>query len=622
MRNIVILGGGYGGVAAAKKLLKGLKKQEATQITLIDRNPFHTLMTELHEVAGGRVEEDSIRISLKKIFAGTAVHVVIDEIENIDFDQKVLSGRDKEYKYDYLVMGVGAEPEFFGVTGAQDHSFTLWSYNDAIKLREHIENCFLEASRTSDLIKRQQLLTFVVAGAGFTGVEMLGELLEWKKKLCGQYDVKSDEVRVILVEAQREILPMLPRKLRDKSVKFIEKKGGEILLDSAITEVTADDIKISDLSIATKTLVWSCGVKGSAFAGELKPLHETKKESRQCQNVAEDGTCSDDTNLRFNIQKKCRVITNEYMQSEAYENVYIIGDVTWHLEGHKTLPQIVETALQTGECAASNIIADIQGKDKKAFKSNYHGYMVSIGSKYAVANLMGMMMSGFMAMAMKHIVNLHYLWSVTGFNGCWEYLMARFFGIKERRSMIGGFASNKIHTFWLFPLRMFVGAKWLIEGIMKVQDGWLSPDNIFIMPVDGASAASEEVAETVNQAAQAVQPLLSEPFFLYTWFMDAIVAKAPFLFQASAVFAEIGIGLALIGGLFTFLAALVSIGLGLMFTLGAMAGAEMLWYMMAAVALMGGAGNFAGLDYWVMPFLGKYYKKIPFIKKHHLFTGE
>ena len=218
----------FGGVAAAKTLHKLFKKDKDVEITLIDRNPFHTLMTELHEVAGGRCEPESVQVSLHKIFGGTSVNVVIDTIKDISFTKNTLNGTESTYKYDYLVLGPGAEPEYFGIPGAKENSFPLWSYNDALVLRRHIEDKFLQASREPNSIKRRKLLTFVVAGAGFTGMEMLGELLEWKAPLCHRYGIDENDVSIVLVEAMTEILPILPKKLRLNTMAFLAKNRARI----------------------------------------------------------------------------------------------------------------------------------------------------------------------------------------------------------------------------------------------------------------------------------------------------------------------------------------------------------------------------------------------------------
>jgi len=511
MKKIAILGAGYGGVAAAKTLHKIFKKNKDVQITVYDRNPFHTLMTELHEVAGGRTEPDSVQVSLEKIFGGMRVEVKIETITNIRFKDNVLVGKEGEYAYDYLVLGPGAEPEYFGISGAKDHSFSLWSFDDALVLRRHIEDQLLKASREPNEARRSQALTFTVAGAGFTGMEMLGELLEWKAPLCHRYGVDEAEVTIVLVEAMTEILPILPKKLRENTMKFLAKKGAVVHLNTPITEVRADGITVKGGTvIPTDTLIWTCGVRGCEFAGKLD-FTGGKEHGKSSQTEEE-------TNLKFNILKKARLRSNEYMQSVDYDNVYVVGDVLWFSEKNRTLPQVVETALQTAECAGHNIAADITGGTKKAFRSNYHGFMVSVGSKFAVAHVMGMVLTGFMAMAMKHLVNFHYLWSVAGVNSCWEYAQHHFFVVKNGRSQVGNQLANKTPTYWLLPIRVALGAMWVVEVLEKVFKGWLDPARGPVSgwmftpgtvqagwaPADGATAATAEAAtETVAAVADA-----------------------------------------------------------------------------------------------------------------------
>lgn len=604
---VVILGGGYGGIKAAKMLNKRFKKDDNVQITLIDKNPYHTLMTELHEVAGGRVEPESVQISLKKIFSATKVENLTDKITKIDFENRTLYSEESSYDYDYLVIGSGSEPAFFGIDGVQENGFTLWSLEDAIRLREHMVNMFKKASGVRNIDKRKKMLTFVVAGAGFTGIETIGEFAEFKKKLCREYDINEREVELIVVEAMDKILPILNDKLINQAIRYLKKIGIKVYTNAPIIKVNKDSIMLKDgTEIGTHTLVWTCGVQGNSFT----------------------------SNLGLSIGKKGRVLVNEFMQSVDYKNVYLVGDNEYFEEDGRAIPQIVETALQTAETAAKNIIADIEGKEKEAFKSNYHGVMVSIGSRYAVASLMNKSLSGFIAMAMKHLVNIHYLFSVGGFNTIWSYIVHEFFDVKEKRSMLGGHLSAKSHSFWIAILRVYIGVLWLIEGVNKVKGGWLKPENIFIVPtsgVSGASQAAEGAAEAVASATQAAAgaaqqaasnlptPILSNPPEFYTWFMDKFVAPHAFLFQSMVVIVEIGIGLALIAGLFTFLASLASIFLSLNFIISAMAGIEILWYIFGAIALLGGAGRAFGLDYYVMPWLKGWWNKTKLARKTYLF---
>src|SRR5665647_2462705 len=137
---IVIVGAGYAGILTAKKLAKKFKKNDEVTITIIDKNPFHAMLTELHEVAANRVDEDSIRVSLKKVFAGRKVSVKMDTITSFDFDKKVAFGKAETYTFDYLVLSAGSKPTFFGTPGAEEFAFRLWSYDDAIKIRQHLIN--------------------------------------------------------------------------------------------------------------------------------------------------------------------------------------------------------------------------------------------------------------------------------------------------------------------------------------------------------------------------------------------------------------------------------------------------------------------------------------------------
>jgi len=156
LKKIVVLGGGYGGVTTSKHLAKLFKKDKDVEIQLIDRNPYHTLLTELHEVAANRAQEDSVKIELKKIFQGQKVDVVLDSIDNIDFNAKQLHSANNTYKSDYLVIGTGCKPTFFGIPGAEEHSLTLWSYEDAVRLKDQVRRMFSEAAKETNAAKRKK----------------------------------------------------------------------------------------------------------------------------------------------------------------------------------------------------------------------------------------------------------------------------------------------------------------------------------------------------------------------------------------------------------------------------------------------------------------------------------
>ena len=622
---ILILGGGYGGVHAAKSLHKKLGKRRDIEIVLVDKNPYHTFMTELHEVAGGRVDPGAVAISFRKIFGGKKVTVVTDRIATIDFKARKLVGAAGEYPYDYLVIGVGAEPEFYGIPGIKEHAFRMWSLGEAVAINRHIHDTVTKASKESDPAKRAELLTCVIAGAGFTGMELAGELADWRKVQCREHGIDESEVRIIVVEAVDKVLPTMPERLQKKARRHLEKRGVEFRLGTPITGAEAGKVLLGDKgSIATKTFIWTAGIKACQFA----------------------------TSLRLSIARRHgRLHTNEFMQTTDYPNVYVVGDVVCYSEGEKMLPQIVETAVQTAETAAHNIVAEIEGQPKKAFRSSYHGNMVSLGAGWGVAHVLGIQLTGLFAIASKHLINVIHFLGVAGINQVWEYLKHEFLDIKNGRSMLGSLASAKTRGYWIAVLRVFLGVMWLIEGIGKITKGWLDPSKIFIVaapaaaPVAGAAdataAASEYAVTAVEAGAAAVSQavdataaasaaatsaagaaLLSHPLGIYTWIADTFVSKAPFFFQVVIVLAEVGIGLALVGGLFTFVAAIASIGLSLMFLIGAMAGKEILWYIAVSIVMLGGAGRGFGLDHWVMPWLQRWWNGTRFARKTYLYVDE
>ena len=601
-KRIAILGSGYGGVHAAKLLGKAAGKGKDISVLLLDKKPYHTLMTELHEVAGNRVEAESVQIDLREIFSASGVEVVTEEIKGIDFKGQKLQADSGSYEYDYLILDTGAEPAFFGIPGVKENGFSLWSFEDAIMVREHIKDMFDKARAEKDHSKRKSMLTFIVAGAGFTGIETMGELLEWKRQLCREYEVDSKEVSLIVVEAMGSILPILNEELVKKSERYLNKHGVEIMTAAAITEVKKESIVLKDgRELPTRTLIWTCGIQGSDFAAKTELTHG----------------------------RRGRIQVDEYMQSVEYHNVFAVGDNAYYEEPDekgekKPLPQIVEAALQTAETAAHNILADIDKKEKKSFKSNYHGIMVSIGSRYAVANIGRTSLFGFSAMALKHMVNIHYQYGVGGFARIWTYVMHEFMHVKEGRSIFGGHLSAKAPTFWLAILRVYLGVIWFIEGVKKINEGWLNPSNNFIVTMPKPSDIPLESTNAVTSATQVTQyypePLLKQPPQIYQWFTQNFIEPNSYLFQVSVVLLEIAIGLALAAGMFTILASLGSIFLCFNFILSAMAGTEILWHIFVAIAMFGGAGRAFGLDYYVIPWLKHWWRRTSLARKTHLYV--
>lgn len=626
-QNIVVVGAGYAGVSATKFLAKKFKKDTDVTITLIDRHSYHTMMTELHEVAGGRVEPEAIQYDLQRLFSRKKnVKLVTDTVTGIDKENKVVKTLAGSYPFDQLILGMGGEPNDFGTPGVKENGFTLWSFDDAVKIRHHIEATVAKAAIEPDAEVRKAMLTFVVCGSGFTGIEMVGELIDWKDRLAKDAKIDPDEITLMVVEAMPTILNMLSRNDAAKAERYLEMKNVQLLLNSPIVEVAADHIKLKDGSeVPTHTLIWTAGVKAT----------------------------SDAADFGLEAARGSRLVANEYMQAKGYEdkNIYIIGDLVYYEETPNTpTPQIVQAAEQTGHTAAANIVADIKGGEKHAFKGNYQGFMVSIGAKWGVANLFDKIhLSGFLAIIMKHIVNLKYFFDIRSGYYMFQYIMHEIFHIKDDRSVARGHTSRYGNVLWSVPLRVFYGMVWLVESMKKIVgngdylkpstwfgDGsWFTDKVVFPFPwlqeqvTTGASQATETATTAASGAAdaaasggadaatQAAHFGLSYAYgetpmqvfdHMPKWFESVMKFMMPnqevaLFMQKFMTIVEVCIALALIAGLFTWLSSAATIGLTIAFCLSGMFYWVNIWFIFVAFALMNGSGRAVGLDRWVIPWI-------------------
>ncbi len=576
-KKIIVFGAGYAGIEAALTLQKKKKKSDDLEITLIDRNSYHTLLTELHEVAGNRISEDGVIIPLRDIFKYTDVKLIKDEITGVDFNTNTVTAKSGEYHYDYLIIAAGSEPNYYNIHGLKENGFPLWSYDDSIRIREHIKECFVKASQESNPEIKRSLLTFVVGGGGFTGVEVIGEIAQWVKSLCREYDISHKYIRLVLVEALDKILNNLQNKSINKAVSYLTiKLGVEILTGSAISKVSADSIEINDkLVIPTNTLIWTAGVKASDISGKID----------------------------IDKAKGFRLKVNEFTQTQ-YKNVYAAGDISAFIsEGH-TLPALVEAAIQTGNAAAKNILADIRGKEKQELKPKLHGVMVSVGSFFAVTDIMGYQFNRLLSIAIKYLVNIHYLFGIGGFELVIRYIKHEFLFKQQEKFLIEKHYSMLTPTFWIVPIRLFLGYAWLKEGYQKILDGWLTTP-MLAGTVDANSSAS------VTEAGEKVFRIISDhtPFW-YAWIAQNFVIPNALVFQILIVLAEVGLGLAFISGTLNFIAGLAALALNVNFLLSTGLLESTWWMIPAEICMLAGAGRAFGVDYYLIPYLMRQWRYV------------
>jgi NADH dehydrogenase len=390
--HIVILGAGFGGTCTAKYLVKKLKKD--VQITLIDRNTYHFFTPLVHEVATGAIDANHIKRPLRPLFRDTNVQIIRGNIQKIDHQKKevilcanCLSCTDREdctvkinleveglghcrkraVTYDYLVVAMGSAPNFFGIEGAQENSFVLNNITSAEAIKEHIVSCFEIAEHVDDVEAKKSLLTFVIVGAGATGVEFSIELHDLCiESLTQDFEYIDFEThgRIILAEMMDRILPMMDEPLIQYAKELLAKRNIELRTGASITQVGKKEVQINnEETIPSHTVIWSAGVKANDVVAGMDAPHD----------------------------RIGRLKVAPSLQLEEYADVFALGDNTCYLneKTQKPLPQTAAVAVQQAKCVADNLALLIKGKPPQPFNYIEFGTTISLGKNQGIANLLG-----------------------------------------------------------------------------------------------------------------------------------------------------------------------------------------------------------------------------------------
>jgi NADH:ubiquinone reductase (H+-translocating) len=379
-KKIVILGAGYAGLVAALELNKLTTAQEA-EIILVNKHEYHTLVTQLHEPASGAKKESDIKISINSILGAKKIKFVKGTVVSIDKEAKEVALEDGKLSYDYLVVSLGSETEFFGIPGLKEYSFTMKTVNQANRIREHIENCF-EQYKTD---KRESLLTFVVGGAGFSGIELVGELADQIPKWSQKHGVPASAIKLINVEAAPMILPGFDEGLVSFAKKSLEDRGVKFVIGCPVVQVEPGKVhlKTGDV-IDTDTMIWTGGVRG-------------------VQQVIDAG---------FQTEPRGRAAVDEHMRAVGHDDVWIVGDACYVInpEINRPYPPTAQIATQMGENAAVNIYSTMKHLPLDKFHPVLLGAVASLGRKQAIGTMgKKMKATGWLAYRVKDASKYRYL---------------------------------------------------------------------------------------------------------------------------------------------------------------------------------------------------------------------
>jgi NADH dehydrogenase len=396
--HIVIIGGGFGGMETAKRLAKA-----PVRITLIEKHNYHLFQPLLYQIAIAGLVPSQIAYPLRTIFRKQKnITLLMGKVTEIDLESRFIKMNGSVIAYDYLVLAVGGQTNFFGMKSVEENGFQLKSIESAVETRNHLLRIFEKASREVDVDKRRALLTFIVVGAGPTGVETAGALAELIRHVLAKDYPQMDlnDVRVLLLEAGPSAMPTYPPELRKATLELLQSKDVEVLLNAKLTDYNGQQVKLGDgTKINAETLIWTAGVRA---AGMLDSL-----------GVQQAGAG--------------RVRVDASLRVPSHPKVFVVGDAAYAEDGNgQPLPMLATVAQQQAKATAENIQRILKNQEPRPFEYKDPGLLATIGRNAAVARIWGLSFSGFIAWAIW--VGLH-IFRLIGFrnrlvvliNWAWDY---------------------------------------------------------------------------------------------------------------------------------------------------------------------------------------------------------
>lgn len=397
---VVIIGAGFGGLAAAKRLEK-----RAVDVTVIDKHNYYTFLPLLYQVATAGLNDADVAYPVRGLFRRRrSVLFRQGVVVGIDWvNRRVVIDDEDDVAFDYLILAAGATANYFGVPGAERYTYPLYTLPDALRLRNHLLSLVEAADADRELVA-QGILNFVVVGGGPTGVEVAGAIAELVAKVLDQdfHDMDLAAARVILVERADTVLAPFAPALQKYTIKTLEAMGIEVRLDAAVSRIAADHVVFADGStLPTRMVVWGAGIRAQRLADAI--------------NVA--------------TGPGGRVTVNPDLSIPGHPEAFAIGDIADIDNGEQEpLPQLAQVAIQGGRFAADQILHSIAGEPRDEFRYHDKGIMATIGRSAAVAELPnGLKLNGFIAWLAWLFLHLVYLLGTRNrfsvmLNWSWNYL--------------------------------------------------------------------------------------------------------------------------------------------------------------------------------------------------------
>lgn len=380
MKNIVIIGAGFGGLTAAKVLAN-----YDFDITIIDKTNHHVFQPLLYQVATTALSPADIATPIRAVVSNNKnVKVLLGEVHSINRDTRKVLFNGTEISFDYLIVATGSRHSYFGKDEWEKYAPGLKTINDALKIREKILLSLEAAEKESDPIKRQKYLNFVIIGGGPTGVELAGAISEIVSKnvIPDFRNITASMTKVYLIEALPQILSSYPEILSIRALEDLKKLEVEVLLNQKVSDVNDRGVKVGERFIESSNVIWAAG-------NQTSPLIKS---------------------LNTEIDRAGRAVVKDDLSIKEDDNIFVIGDAAAiKNKNGGYLPAIAPVAMQQGRYVAQIIAKNLTGSSRRAFKYNDKGTMATIGKAKAVGVVKGIKLSGLIAWLAWSFIHIAYL---------------------------------------------------------------------------------------------------------------------------------------------------------------------------------------------------------------------
>lgn len=400
MTRIVIVGGGYGGVLTALGLARKFGRSKEISLTLIDKHDYQLFASNLYEVATADEElatvsqlKKTIALPYKEILRGKNVKFVKALVTQIHPAQKIVFAGPQKFEYDYLVLAAGSTSDYYNIEGAQNFSLPLKSLADAFAVRNQIE--FAVQSHRLDVNKKN--MRVVVAGGGYTGIEFAGELAGFLDIVAWKNQYPREKIEITIVEAQNTLLPGFSRRISQDAYERLQDLKVRVQLSSPIFRVDNHFVElVSGEKMEYDVLVWTTGVKASAV-----PFAE-----------------------QINTDKKGRIVVNQFLQAEAFNSIFVLGDGACVLnQDGKSAPPTAQDAIAQAEYISYALPVIMKNQKPRVYQGQPHGYIMAIGGRWAILNYGGFYFTGRLAYAICELAHFNYYRKVVGWWKALKYLV-------------------------------------------------------------------------------------------------------------------------------------------------------------------------------------------------------